>query len=188
VTLAKPARYAALSLLTASGHGPVTNICIVNYTDGRSQTNLFVSPDWFDNSPAAFTANGCVSISTKLVTSLRAGFPRLFSVDLPLNNTNIPVTSLSLSFKGGGNDSHAVVFAVSGAAEFAPPITIPRLSIRQNQDGTLAITASGPGTLQSSAALQGPNTVWHDEGPVSPGTSTMHVREGPARFFRVVAK
>lgn len=187
VTFVNRARYGALSLLTASGHGPVTNSCIVNHADGTTETNVFVSPDWFDSAPAAFRANGCVSISTKLVTSLNSGFPALFAVDLPLANTNSPVVSLDLAFKAGGHDSHAAIFAISGAADFSAPVTAPRLSIRRNQDGILLISSTAPGRLQSTAELKGPETLWHDEGPVSQNSEITQLPAGAARFFRVLA-
>ena len=187
ITFSNRARYAVLSFLTASGHGPVTNVCVINHADGVSQTNLFVSPDWFDSAPAAFTANGCVSISSKVVTCVNAGFPKLFAVDLALTHTNSPVIGLSLAFKGGGNDSHAIVFAVSGSTELPPPSTAPRLSIDLEPNGTVSIISSAAGKLQSTSALRGLETIWQDEGPVAQNTASKHIAASQVKFFRVVA-
>lgn len=187
VLFASRPRLGAVSLLTASGHGPVTNICVVNHADGTSQTNVFVSPDWFDSAAGAFSARGCVSISTKLVTC-KGESPKLFAVDLALVNTNSPAISLTLSFKSGRNDSHAIIFAVSGASDLSSPITAPRVSIGRNQDGSLRILSSQAGRLQSTLAFQSLDTQWRDEGEVAQNVAVTHWSTGAVKFFRVWAQ
>ena len=57
------------------------------------------------------------------------------------------------------------------------------LSIARNADGTITITSSGPGTLQSTTSLNPPIT-WTDEGAIN-GSRTVDA-SGAMRFFRVV--
>jgi hypothetical protein len=177
-----PASFSALSLLTAAAHGPVTNRCIVNHADGTLETNSFISPDWYDAAPPAFTANGRVSISTKLVDAVNAGSPRLFSADLPLADAASPVTNIVLTFIGGGYDAHAVVFAVSGAVGTSPR---PTLSIAPGAGGKWVIHSTLPGQLQYTTALDGINTVWHDEGPIAATVTNTPSPAEPLKLYRV---
>jgi hypothetical protein len=184
LTPVSPASFSALSFLTAAGNGPATLRCIVNHTDGTSETNSFIAPDWFDSSPPAFTANGRVSISTKLVDAVNAGNPRLFAMDVPLTNTASPVTNLVLTFLGNGN-AHAVVLAVSGAVGASPR---PILSIAPGAGGNWIIHSTLPGRLQSTTALEGANTVWHDEGPIAATVTNTPSATEPSKFYRVRAQ
>jgi len=177
----------ALSFLGAAGNGPVTNSCVTRHADGTAETNTFALPDWFDMAPGAFSANGRVNLNNRIVNSINSGFPRLFSADLALANFDSPVTNLVLSFAGGSTNSHAVIFAVSGWTGAAPPPR-PTLSITANADGSLTLASTGPGKLQSAAALDGTNTAWLDEGSI---TTTITVTPAPgqgAKFYRVVAQ
>lgn len=63
------------------------------------------------------------------------------------------------------------------------------VSIARNADGTLTISSSTAGTLQSTTALGGnggPATVWTDEGPIN-GSVTV-TPTGKAKFYRVLAQ
>jgi hypothetical protein len=181
-----PQRFSALSLLTAAGHGPATNLCVISHADGTAQTNAIISPDWFDSAPCAFAAGGRVSVNTKLVDSLNSGFPRLFSVDLSIANRSSEITNILFRFVGGLNDSHAVVFAVSGIAETAPPADGPRLSIHRGENGVISIASTVPGLLQSTATLKGTNTIWRDEGPISGVLTLTRSPFEPTCFYRVL--
>jgi hypothetical protein len=187
LTPSTPAPYSRLSFLTASGHGPVTNQCVVNHSDGTSETNSFISPDWYDDLPPAFTAQGCVSVSTKLLSALNSNSPRLFAVDLSLTNSKSAITNLWLSFGGGGNDSHAIIFALSGTTD-SPPVQIPTLSIAHGPDGALIIRSSSSGLLQSTLALKGVDTIWRDEREIFQIITLAPALNEPARFYRVVAQ
>ena len=57
------------------------------------------------------------------------------------------------------------------------------LNIARNSDGTITITSSGPGTLESTSSLNPPVT-WNTEGPIE-GSTTVDAT-GAMRFFRVV--
>ncbi len=54
LTLATPAAYSALSFLSATANNNVTNQVIIQFQDGTSETNTFVSRDWFNDSPYAY--------------------------------------------------------------------------------------------------------------------------------------
>ncbi|HWY78189.1 MAG TPA: glycoside hydrolase family 76 protein, partial [Verrucomicrobiae bacterium] len=137
--LAAPVPCNALSFLTASGNGPVTSKCVIDHSDGTSETNFITSPDWFNNFPAAFVAGGRVSLSTKTIDSLNSSNPRLYAVDVTLANTASPVTSIAVTFQTGGAGANAAIFAVSGGY---PVSTMAG-------DDFNADTASATTTLQS---------------------------------------
>jgi hypothetical protein len=184
LTPATPASVSALSFLTAAGNGPATLRCVVYYDDGASETNSFIAPDWFDSAPAAFAANGRVSISTKIVDAVNTGAPRLFAVDIPLSHTTSALTNLVLSFVGSGN-AHAVILAVSGA-----PVAHPRpvLSIAPGPGGAWVLQSTSPGRLQSTTILNGPDTVWLDEGPISDTATNIPSVAETSKFYRVRAQ
>ena len=184
---AAPVRVAQLALLTAAGHGPVTNQCVVQHLDGSSQTNRFIAPDWLDSGASAFSANGRIKLSQRLVSTLQANAPSLFSTDIPVVNTVSPMTNLLVSYIGGGLNSHAAIFAVSGSDAAAPPVQPASLSLRPSGDGEWILGSSAPGRLQSTTLLNGGRTVWKDEGQIS---TTFRIRPAAtqtAQYYRVVS-
>jgi hypothetical protein len=183
-----PCSYSALSFLTASGHGPVTNMSMVSHLDGTSETNTFISPDWSSSAPPAFTANGRVSVSTKLVDSVNEGSPKLFAADVPISNTSSPITNIVVQFLAGGNDSHAVVFGVSGADTSVPSPVGPKLSICFAENGKFSLSTTRPGRLQSTRALNGNYTQWQDEGLISEVAIIALSPSEAMKFYRVLAQ
>jgi hypothetical protein len=187
LTLLTPTRYRGLSFLTASGHGPVTNRCVIRHLDGSSETNRFVSPDWLaGESAVAFRSRGRVSVSTKLTDNINTDSPRLYAIDVPIGLTNSAVTKIELSLSGAGPDAHAVVFAVSGTTSSITP-TRATLAITRAEDGQLTFRSTQPGRLQSCPSLPGDAISWRDEGPVSQ-SATLGPPADKARFYRVVAQ
>jgi hypothetical protein len=184
LTPASPAGVCALSFLTAAGNGPATLRCVISHTDGVLETNIFVSPDWFDASPAAFAADGRVSISTKVVDAVNSGAPKLFAVDVPLSSTASAVTNIILTFLGSGN-AHAVVLAASGAPVASPR---PALSIAPGGGGSWILQSTSPGRLQSTTDLEGTNTVWQDEGPINTTATNIPAATETVKFYRVQAQ
>ena len=185
LTLATPISCSALSFLTASGHGPVTNKCVVTHLDGFAETNSFVSPDWLTGAAPAFTAHGRISVSTRLTDRINADGPRLYGVDVPLAHTNSPVGTIQLSFMGGGLDAHAVVFAVSGLRA-GSSTTRPTLQVTRNSSGQLVIRSSHSGRLQSCGALPAAAPDWRDEALVSDSLTVIPIPPQTARFYRLV--
>ena len=179
-------RYSALSFLTASAYGPVTNRCITRYANGTSQTNSFISPDWLSNSPAAFIAHGRVSVSSKKADTINADAPRLFAVDLGPLQTNSSLTQIVLTHASGSPAAHAIVLAVSGVPLVPQQNIPPTLTIQKAPGGTINVRTDRPGRLQSCKALRGSLTVWTDEGAISQVLSLPLAPSEPARFYRVV--
>src|SRR5436190_2478700 len=122
LTLANPgAIYTGLSFLSATANGTVSNQCIMQYADGTSETNSFLSRDWFNNTPFAFTANGRVNLNNRSLNNITANNPRLYEAQFFLNSAS-PVTNVVLRFISGGANSRAVVSAVSGTTGPVSPI------------------------------------------------------------------
>ncbi len=159
-----PACYATLSFLTASGHGPVTNQCVIRHSSGKSETNSFVSPDWVGNSPTDFTGRGRVSVTTKLTDNLNADSPGLYAVDVPIADKTSPVASVLLSLMGAGADAHCVVFAISGSQSTITPPSRPSLLVSTAPNGSITLHSTQPGRLQSCTSLSGAQTIWKDQG------------------------
>jgi hypothetical protein len=151
LTLATPGFYSTLSFLTSAGHGPVTLNYSVNHADGTSETGSFNSPDWFNNSPVAWTANGRVDVGNAGLNSVNGNNPRLYSLDIALLNSGSQVVSIGLSTSTSAGHQ-AVVFAVSGqVAAVAPtaPFNIAVAPLVQTQDvsGAALFSATASGTL-----------------------------------------
>jgi hypothetical protein len=118
ITLATPTACSNLSFLGASFGGPVTNRFFIHHADGNTEQRTLVFGDWNTNGTAVYTNNGAINLTTRFVTNVNAGFPRLFAVDATVNNTT-PITNIDISFIHGvgtpGNTARTVFFAVSGA-------------------------------------------------------------------------
>jgi hypothetical protein len=127
LTLANPATYTALSILSSDANGLVTNRCIMQYADGTSDTNTFVSQDWFNVNPYAFSTLGRVNLDNPAINNdpghTGTANPRLYEAQFGLNNTTSPLTNILLSFTGAASaNGRMVVFSVSGATGPYPPI------------------------------------------------------------------
>jgi len=64
-------------------------------------------------------------------------------------------------------------------------IASPRLTITMNDFGDIIINSTAAGTLQSTTELKATGTVWHDEGPVGPGSPFVTTATEPAKFYRL---
>jgi hypothetical protein len=184
---ANPMACSTLSLLCASGHGPTTNGCIIFHADGSTETNWFVAPDWMTGSPPAVLANGRVNTNNRYVDNLNAGHPGLFSADIQLTNATSPVTNLAVSFGPSATGTHTLIFALSGSSG-APPPQPPVLTITSAAGGTLRVSTTVPGELQSTSALLGPATLWHDDGPIISNLLITPSPAAPVKFYRVQAQ
>jgi len=129
VTPVTPAWYSALSFLSATANNSVTNQCIMQYSDGSSETNVFESRDWFDKTPYAFTARGRVQLNNGSLNNDPARTttpnPRLYEAQFALNAPpSALLTNVVLTFVGAVNPTTArmVVLAVSGTTGEVAPI------------------------------------------------------------------
>jgi hypothetical protein len=130
ITLATPAAYTALAFLTAAGNGPGVIQAVVNHQNSATETHILNSPDWFNNSPIIWTANGRVSIDGGTLAYLGSGNPRLYSVDMLLDENTSPVASIDLTYTS--TSGRAAIFALSGATGAILPVIT-------NQPGNLTI-------------------------------------------------
>jgi hypothetical protein len=94
----------------------------MQYADGTSETNTFLSRDWFNNTPFAFTTSGRVNLNDRSLNNIGTSNPRLYEAQFALGNTTSPVTNVVLIWVGGAGNSRAVVLAVSGTAGAVAPI------------------------------------------------------------------
>jgi len=184
---ANPVACSAVSLLCAAGHGPATNGCIVFHADGTAETNSFVAPDWLSGEAPALVANGRVDTNNKYVDNLNAGRPGLFAADIALSDTTSPVTNLALTFGPAPTGAHTLVFALSGSSG-APAPQPPVLTITPAAGGSLRISTTVPGELQSTTALLGPATMWNDEGPIDSSLLVTPSPAAPVKYYRVQAQ
>lgn len=122
LTLATPAAFSALSFLSATANGTVTNECVMQYADGTSETNIFLSRDWFENTPFAFVARGRVNLNDRSLNNINANNPRFYEAQFALGNLSSPVTNVVLKWIGGSASSRVVVFAVSGTMGAVMPL------------------------------------------------------------------
>jgi hypothetical protein len=184
---ANPVACSTLSLLCASGQGPTTNGCIIFHSDGSTETNSFVAPDWLAGGSPALVVNGRVNTNNRYVDSLNGGMPCLFAADIPLTNPTSPVTNLNVNFGSSPTAAHTFIFALSGSSG-APAPRQPVLTITPSGGGTLRISTTVAGELQSSTALLGAETLWQDEGLIVSNLLVTPSLAAPLKFYRVLAQ
>jgi hypothetical protein len=122
LTFTNPAAFSSLSFLGASGNGDMTLDYTVHYNDGSNESGQLTVLDWFNGATAAFIANGRVGAIAGNFDTVGGGNPKLFTYDVALSTPGVPVQSVDFSRASSGDNSHAVLFAVSGStgAEFSP--------------------------------------------------------------------
>ena len=120
LTFATPANQSAISLLGTAGGGAVTLNYTINHADSSVQTGSIVIPDWFNVTPFAFPLRGRVHVGNGSFNAVDTENPRLYSVDIAVERTSSPITSVQLDYASG--NGHAAIFAVSGTAGAVRPI------------------------------------------------------------------
>lgn len=173
LTLVTPNNYSALSFLSGTANGNVTNQVVMQYMDGTQETNTFVSRDWFGNTPYAYTAWGRVDLNRRTINNdpgrSSAQNPRLYEAQFALGNTVSPITNVLLRYLGSADATRGrmVVLAVSATAGAVQPIisTISPQPVPVAMEGsniTITATVTG-GTAPISYQWQvGTNGVWVD--------------------------
>jgi hypothetical protein len=164
--------FAALSFLSAAGHGPVVLNCRVDHGDGTSENGSLSSPDWFFNTPVAFDAQGRVDVGSGTFNNVSNNNPRLYSQDITLANFNSPVTNVALWWQSGAGE--AAVFGLSGRFQSTP--------LAASWDGQNLVLSWNPGSIACTTNLTSP---WRTN-----GSATSPFELTPAtgnQFFRVVA-
>ncbi|HWQ93729.1 MAG TPA: glycoside hydrolase family 76 protein, partial [Clostridia bacterium] len=195
LALAAPAPFAALSLLAASSRGPVTLACVLRHADGTVQNRTLSVPDWYNNLPSlALVTHGRININTGIPDAVAANNPRLYALDLPVNNTLSPVTNVGLNFVSGVNAS-ALVFALSGIPAAVPPqIVLQTEAFTCMEHSLVKLSARAAGTAPLAYRWQkGTNGVFVDlaDGPNVSGSATTNlsllVRMSDQADYRVIA-
>lgn len=115
-----PTTASGLSFLGSSGGGAMTINFTIHHADSSTQEGSFVLPDWFNATPVAYTVNGRVNAVTANFQAVNSNNPRIYGVDVAVNNTASPITSIDLAYTTGGG--HAAILAVSAAAGAIKPI------------------------------------------------------------------
>lgn len=115
ITLAVQAAYSTISLVGSSGNGPNPVSFTIRFTDATTQTGTLSVLDWFNGAPAAYIANGRVTVGSGSFNTVNGNNPRIFDFDITVNST-VPISSIALSSAAAKT---AAFFAVSGA-QIAP--------------------------------------------------------------------
>jgi hypothetical protein len=90
------------------------------HTDSSVQTGTIVIPDWFNATPFAFTTRGRVGVDSGVFSAVNTENPRLYSVDIAVERTTVPITHVTLTLASG--NGHAGILALSGTAGAVRPI------------------------------------------------------------------
>jgi hypothetical protein len=160
VTFVTPATYSALSFLSSDGNGAITVEVLINHQDGSTETNSFVSKDWFNGTPSAYNANGRVNVTAGTINQQNGGNPRLYEAQFLVNNQASKVVGATLMWtpaNGASTSSRFVVLAISGTAGTPAPLlaTSPSdvdIGAGSNAVYTVSVTGTGPFTYQWQAA------------------------------------
>lgn len=143
---ATPRAYPALSFLASAGHGPATASFTITHADGSSQIGSLAVPDWYNGANPAWISTGRVNVASGALDTAGGANPRLYSVDVAVDNKTSPINSIDLAFETGAADAHIVFLAVSGASGNGAPtlVTHPTaVSVTQGGSALLSITATG---------------------------------------------
>jgi len=115
ITPASPNAFSALSFLAAAGNGPVIVDYTVHHAGGSLETGAITVPDWFNNTPVAFDAQGRVNVVSGSFDSVNANNPNLYAEDISLTNTSSLVTQINLTWDSGNTGGGvAAILALSG--------------------------------------------------------------------------
>ena len=121
LTLTTPAAFSSLSFLNASGNGPVTVGYVVNYADTTTESNIFVSLDWFNAATRVYNCAGRVSVGGGIQNLNGVPAGALFGADVPLGTPGVNVTSVDFYYVDSNgntnNNGRANIFAIAGSAD-----------------------------------------------------------------------
>lgn len=132
------------------------------------------------SSNALALPSGRNTVTTETIDPLRH-----FNQEVIFPNTTA-YTSYRVQFynvknNAGANSVQIAEIELLGAVPSAEP---PSLTIQVGANGTLVLTTSQPGTLQSTTDLT-PPVQWVDEGPISGTVTLVPSPNTPAKYYRV---
>jgi hypothetical protein len=195
--IASPATYSALSFLSSAANGVVTNAVLLYYADHSVESNYFISQDWFNNTPFAFSPKGRMSLDNGTINNdpgrTATVNPRLYEAQFALGNVGSPVTNIHLQFLGAANPTagRVVIFAVSGTAGAIAPIissiTPAAVTKIEGTSQTIAINVTGgttPISYQWQAGAIG-SGVWTNlsNGGTFSGVTTITLNINNINYF-----
>lgn len=144
--LTSPRAYSALSFLTSAGHGPATIAFTIKHADGSTQSGTVSSADWYNGENPAWIANGRVQVASGVFESVNGNNPRLYSVDIAVDNKTSSINSINLSFADGAADAHAAFFALSGVTGAGAPTVVTHpgsATVLQGGSAQFTVTVTG---------------------------------------------
>src|SRR5579884_3905057 len=95
LSLSSPASFPKISLLESGGNNGVSFAYTVHHQNGSTDSGSASIPDWYNGSNVSWTAAGRVDVQAFTFSSVNSSNPRLYSLDITLQNSNSPVTSIS---------------------------------------------------------------------------------------------
>jgi len=122
ITVTTPAAFTGISLLASAANSAVVLDYTLHFADGTSETGTVTTPDWYNGTPVAVTANGRVVAATGGFESVASGNPRLYFVDLTVTNSSKVLNSIELGFNSGVANARVGILGVSAStgSDFAP--------------------------------------------------------------------
>lgn len=172
LTPAQPDAFSALSVLTSAGGGSLVIDYYVDHADGTTEAGTISSPDWFGNTPVAWTANGRVDVSSGGLDNVNNNAPLIYYQDIALGNTQSQVTRIRLSSDPGyPSGAKAVVFAVSGIPTFPSP-TAPFNAVALPASQTQYVGGVASFSVSASGSTPLAYQWWKGASPLSGKTSS----------------
>jgi len=190
LTLITPAPFSRLSFLNSAGNGPVQIGYVVHYADSTTESNVFISLDWFNAAVNVFNAAGRVSLAGGVQNVGVNPAGAFFATDVVLANSAVNITSVDFYYTGSGtgvnlnntnSNGRAVILAISGSTNNVNynPLTVTGY----NQD--VVVEADGPQTTGTGVASAGTltnNITVTMDGGVSKANNTWYERGYYAAF------
>jgi hypothetical protein len=175
-----------LDVTLSSGPAVVTGLRIYTANDATERDPIDFKLEGSNDDGTTFTtvASGPLALPLKRnETALPLDPLTLANQEVSFPNS-AGYTTYRLTFTNVRNNTTANSVQI-GEVEFLGTLGAgsASLSIARNTDGTITITSSSPGTLESTTSLNPPVT-WTNEGAIN-GTTSVSAT-GSMRFFRVV--
>jgi hypothetical protein len=158
--IVSPQTYSALSFLNSCANGAVVCRAIMQYADGKQETNTFTGSDWFNNNPVVYTSRGRLSLDNRTFNSdpgrsnpTNNFNPRLYEAGFTLLNQGSVVTNIVVQFVSAGANGRIVILGVSATAGAVPPIWAAQPTSVNTNEG-VAVSFSGLATATFPISYQ----------------------------------
>lgn len=185
-----------LSFLGSSGGGSGTVNYTVYHANGDTETGTLTFPDWFNNTPYAYTTSGRVYPQPGYdgYTDSEGGTnPRLYSEAITVSDVS-PVTNVDFTYSSGG---HVAIFAVSGNAAGTAWTPIPVSNFNEDIVAEAMQPTPVNATMDQGTNLSGTlgQNTWFEQGydaaapsaGLPPAGSTFTSASQPTHTYRMAA-